>query len=146
MIEWWNVLVVLFLLCFLFGYFIPFLRLRKRIILYQNYKNIKPLLDDSKDIAYVTIFNNHVVSEIINGTKLSSTQLNNLSKTYIKNLFDMIGPNIVSDLCIIYSTKENLISLLMNEFIVNIVKDEISKHGNIVEQPNIAEDEEKLVT
>ena len=26
------------------------------------------------------------------------------------------------------------------------VKDEISKHGNIAEQPNIAEDEEKLVT
>lgn len=137
-----NEIIILFLLfCFLITYII-YLQYRKKITLYQSYKDIEPILSNAKNTAYTSIYNTYVATEIINHTKLSSSQLNDLSRKYIKLLFNILGPKFISDLCIIYSKKENLVTLLINEFIITVVGDEISKHGNML---NEEEEEEKLV-
>jgi len=84
------------------------------------------------------IFNENVILELTNNSKLDSKQISFFSKEYIKLLYLFSG-DMINDIIILYGNSENMIAHLTSEFVTKIIYDQIDKFSkeNETEIPDI---------
>lgn len=110
-----------------------FVSIKTRFLLYQNYDDINKVLKESKDLAYDKIFKEYVITELSEGTKLNSEQIDSLVREYLKLVFQFLGDKVSSDLVALYGDDSNLMSILTYEFVSRIVNEELEHYSKQAE-------------
>jgi len=115
------------------------IKVLNRFIYYYIYYNyVSDTFEQIKKIAYMKIFNENVILELTNNSKLDSKQISFFSKEYIKLLYLFSG-DMINDIIILYGNSENMIAHLTSEFVTKIIYDQIDKFSkeNETEIPDI---------
>lgn len=113
---------------------VPQLKYRNTLLSYNTADALLKIFEDSKNSAYVKIYNENLIVEVLNRTKLNETQIADLSKEYVKLVFLFSGDQIISDLCMLYGSKETLIAKLTSDFVTQIICDETELYSKKLEE------------
>lgn len=117
-------LYIIIVTIFILYHFRIYVNNRIRCELYNTYEKIYEIVTQCKNLAYAKIFNEYIFVELTSRTKLSTEQLNKLSKEYNKILYELLGENLLNTLIDIYGSETSLIYNFSSEFINQIILDE----------------------
>ena len=104
-----------------------------RFSYYKNHELMYEILEKSKKLAYAKLFNENILVEVSNKTKLNSDQVTKLSKQYVNLIYLYSGKKLINDLIEVYTSEESFIANLTSEFIIKIISDELEYYSKQAE-------------
>ena len=111
----------------------PYLLMLFRFSYYKNHELMYEILEKSKKLAYAKLFNENILVEVSNKTKLNSDQVTKLSKQYVNLIYLYSGKKLINDLIEVYTSEESFIANLTSEFIIKIISDELEYYSKQAE-------------
>lgn len=102
----------------------------KKIIV-ENSEKIIYSFEKCKEIIYNKKYYEYLSIELINETHIDSKTLDKVIKEYVKEVFLIMGDNLIENMIVMKGSKESIIAELSFEFKNRILKEDINKFESI---------------
>lgn len=96
-----------------------------RKITFERTEVTYSILKNAKEYAYNRIFREEIAVHNASGFSLDKDRIDMLQRKYVKDVLRMCGDEIVNDLIKIHGNKDALLILLINDFVLRVINDEI---------------------
>jgi len=123
MLQFFEI-ILFFSLTILIFFVIKIIKEQIEIMKLNSYSELLAILNAAKNLAYVKIFRDHIIVNISSKVRLNSTEIEKLSKLYLKIIFDTLGPKILNKIVDIHGDINSISIFLINDFVNRIEDDE----------------------